>query len=675
MKYLGKRITMMPALRLSFYMFMIFFVTSGLYGCNQAASKANQKKLAARAIDDTLIAQRNTESFTTNVLANDVPAKAGDILRVVEWSDGKKGKVNYKENGIFSYDPSSNMDSGPDSFTYIVDSGGRQATATVNVTIEPGWGKPELFSQEHGIVKSVQDAQGNITVVWTQLSDSSLQAQHYDAAARRWGEKQRIDKLSDRVDKIQLVVDQNGRVTAIWWRYDENTTTNIYANHMTIDGLWSTQVQLNADVGYIQDSQLVVNSLGEVTAIWHQSSNGITPGGIYAKRMTANGVWNNEITQLDTGLSVYRDSLLKKTFESVMDPGGQITVVWLRRKTTTGVEPYANHMTAMGVWGAKATPLGDGLGDAKNPHLAVDSRGQVTAVWFQNISGVMNLYANHMTDAGVWNAQATLLNNGAGTASSITNLVVDSSGKVMLLWQHYDNMGNYNLYVNQKIDTTWGMNLLDIVRGGLSTNPPVQVLLDEIGQVTVVWLQFDNSSTSSLYANRLEIMPDKTEKWSGAIELESGPGKVSDFRVILQPNNQVTVAWLQEDTNASSVIQSLYAIQWNQQNKVIKPSSAGWGDSILVENKITSVTKLNGLITHSQGLPVVLWTQVDEDGASYLWSKLLSNDASSPFRVNTDKNYTSHSLHGVAVNPQGVLQLITESQSDKSQALWFTDFR
>ena len=690
-------------IKVLFYTFIFFLMMPSLLGCNQLARDATRKTLVVSAGDDILIARRNETVRTANVLANDSAAKAGDILSVVDWQrDTPKGLVNYENDGIFTYDPKPGIDSGPDSFTYVaVDSNGRRATGTVNVTIEVSWGKPSVLSENYKAVKTVKDALDNITVVWTQLPEESLWAKHYDAITRRWGDKQRIDNpLSGKVlsAQLQLVVDQNGRATVVWQQNDSGIfgSSSLYASHMTAAGRWDTDtngkivaipLENKPETIGISGFQLVMDLKGQITVVWEQAIiTNNTETSLYANHMTAEGLWN-------TGGSLVDDKPVGNVEKPqlVVDENGQVTVVWSQYTGGfSGVRNiYANSMTPVGVWKTKVGPFNVlGVGDFVSPlEIIVDSKDQITMAWLQYSTEIATLYVKSMTPAGVWENAVNPLDADLGKNIYQPKLVMGGMDNIMLFWMSSIVGGIWDFYVGY-VTSSIGVSrtLLDNkgvgemnVSGGFREYS-YQLGMDTVGPVVAVWKEYDNGSAgvSSLYANR---MVKNLREWGGPKSLESGPRDVSDYRV-LHSNDKATVVWQQED-NENSVVKSLYAIQWDQNNLQDIPNSTGWGNSGLIENKQTSVSSISALVSNNQNVPVVIWRQADENGNSYLWSKLLNKEGRNPLGEKDAVNWVGfskmHSDHQVILtefDKQGTLHLVVNSQSSSSsRTIWATDFR
>ena len=760
----------MSVMRLSFYVFMIFFIVPGLYGCSDAASRASKNTAVVKAGDDVLIAHRNEMVRTTNVLANDISINVGDVLSVVDWQiETSKGTVGYENNGIFTYDPKPDIDSGPDRFTYVVaDSNGRKTTGTVNVTIAPGWGKPVVLVSNLGLndfpsnrnTFQIRDAKVNLTAVWTQTLvqtnstlETSLWAKHYDLAARHWSDPQRLDDPSTSKGFIfpQLIVDQYGQITVVWTQqlYNFIGQYGLYATHMGTDGQWKKDAAGKIEMttlatGFVPGHlmKMGMDSMGRITLAWTQRSD------LYTNRMTADGVWDTTST-LHNKNGVFGESLLQQllikpsggvmmvwsqggfllnrsmtadgvwselvnesplpvnsngySFQSIADSQGRGTLVWIVTEENSNGDVistsiYANRFTADGLWSAPAILLDKYSGGIqKFPELVLDSKDQATLVWYKYVSGFATLNSNRMTADGVWNPQPSqlilkaILPSMAQSWLAQSTLLMDATNQAttMLLVDQYSGG---ELYANTITpDGVWNTSSSVLSKAGMWAvdntkyaryEHPFQPLIDSAGNITMVWMQFSLGfnglkGLKSLYANRLDR---KTGQWSGAIELESGLKEVSDFRM-LQSDDKVTVAWQQED-NENSGIQSLYAIQWDPKNMLNIPNSTGWDNSALLESKQTSVSSLNALVSNTQGPPVVIWTQADEFGISYLWSKALNKEGQSPLgekdainRVGFDKNYSDHMVHKVEFNSQGILQLWVNSRSGPSRTLWFADFR
>ena len=88
--------------------------------------------------DDAASGDEDTAITTGNVLANDSDLEdALNAGSVASFTQGAHGSVVYNNNGTFTYTPDQDFN-GSDAFSYTVEDGdGGQATATVNITVDP----------------------------------------------------------------------------------------------------------------------------------------------------------------------------------------------------------------------------------------------------------------------------------------------------------------------------------------------------------------------------------------------------------------------------------------------------------------------------------------------------------------------------------------------------------
>ncbi|GAB5445868.1 tandem-95 repeat protein [Gymnodinialimonas sp.] len=118
------------------------------------------------AVDDTGSGDEDTD-ITGNVLDNDSDPN-GDPLQVISNTDPSNGSVVIDADGNYTYTPDPDYN-GPDSFTYTVSDGmGGEATATVNLTVNPVNDAPDAMNDSVTTPEETEitiDALGNDTDV------------------------------------------------------------------------------------------------------------------------------------------------------------------------------------------------------------------------------------------------------------------------------------------------------------------------------------------------------------------------------------------------------------------------------------------------------------------------------------------------------------------------------
>jgi hypothetical protein len=342
---------------------------------------------------------------------------------------------------------------------------------------------------------------------------------------------------------------------------------------------------------------VAANATGNAVAVWMQdSAAGVVD--IWANRYINGSGWQGA-ELIGSGSN---DMALPRV---VLDANGNATVAWMSWVSSAPGDVYATRY-AVGTGWTAPVQIESGAGMAGYPQLAVDSNGNVIAVWEQQLAGVSQIYASRYNGTA-WSSEQVIDANSAGNAY-VPQIAVDGSGNYTVAWVQYDG-SYYSMYANRYVGGVWQTaQLIENLSGDVANDLP-QIAASTGGTVMVVWAHTDGS-VASVYANRFDGV-----SWGTAQLLESGAGTAETPHIALDSNGNATAVWAQMGTNVYNIWSNSYT------------TGGDWGAAQLIESSDSG----------DAGLP---WVGVDAGGnVTALWMQSIDNDAT--FNI-----YANHLITG-----------------------------
>lgn len=181
----------------------------------------------------------------------------------------------------------------------------------------------------------------------------------------------------------RVIMDANGNAAVVWL---ESAYTKILSRRFTPGIGWSSEVEISdGSTVMFFEPDLAMDSLGNLIAVWSQQDDtGLE--NIYANRYTASsGTWGSAaLIETDNTERALSPSV-------VFDGNDNAVVLW-----TSWQHIWANHYLADTGW---QTPRIIGSTSGENPDdyvatpdIAKGQNGDVTASWFQQTDGIMDVY-------------------------------------------------------------------------------------------------------------------------------------------------------------------------------------------------------------------------------------------------------------------------------------------
>lgn len=267
------------------------------------------------------------------------------------------------------------------------------------------------------------DAKDNAVAIWqVNYGDTNLIQSSARTSGRAWSQPANVAGAHSFglgcIDP-QLSLDKDGNAIAIW---TNTSTPSIQTAYKPFKGSWSAPVDIS-DIGLpVAQSQVVLDNLGNATAIWsgYDGQNYI----IHTADKPANGVWSAPISLS----SPHQDAQMPQL---AADHFGNVTAVWQKSNgPNTLIEAAVK--SVHGRWSPPSV-LSNPLQDASEPKIKVAPNGDTAAIWKISNGANFLIQASTKTYGSYWNPPAVLSATGQDAVSP--ELAVDSRGNLVAVWQ------------------------------------------------------------------------------------------------------------------------------------------------------------------------------------------------------------------------------------------------
>ncbi|MCI5145379.1 MAG: hypothetical protein D3923_07570 [Candidatus Electrothrix sp. AR3] len=279
-------------------------------------------------------------------------------------------------------------------------------------------------------------------------------------------------------------------------------------------------------------SDIAIDASGNAMMVWRQNDDPHIPD-VWAKRYEVGVGWNEpEILEIEeAGWAV--------SPRVGMDLLGNAVVVWAQSDGTRYNIMANRYVVGVG-WGTAELIEIDELGDAKFPHVAVDSTGNAVAVWEQSDGVRKNIWSNRYVVGVGWGTAELIETDNSGDAES-PQLGVDAAGNAFVVWQQFDGTRK-NIWANRYgAGSGWGTaELIETDNSGDAEGP--QIVVNTAGDAIAVWWQIDSKYNKNIMANRYAA----GEGW-GAAELVENSDLDNGYypKVGMDPSGRALVIWQQ----------------------------------------------------------------------------------------------------------------------------------
>jgi len=290
-----------------------------------------------------------------------------------------------------------------------------------------------------------------------------------------------------------IAVDSAGNAYAVWRDY-RNGNYDIYFSYRPAGGKWGVNERVNDDAGVeVQEwPAIVVDRPGNAYAVWEDHRNGDPD--VYFSYQPMGGGWSVS-QRVDDGGTTNVDCP-----DLAIDSVGNLYALWQDWRNGDP-DVYFSYRPAGGGWGANERVSDDTTGTTQYPGaIAVDGASNAYAVWPDKRNGDENtdIYFSYRPSGGHWNANERI-NDDAGIAEQWgPAIAVDDAGNAYALWQDNRN-GNFDVYFSYRpVGGTWGANMQVNDDAGTADQYTVAIAANGATDVVAIW-QDRRSGNSDIY--------------------------------------------------------------------------------------------------------------------------------------------------------------------------------
>lgn len=209
----------------------------------------------------------------------------------------------------------------------------------------------------------------------------------------------------------QVVIDTLGNATAIWM---ENNS--IMASSRPINGSWNAPVTLSTNSS---SPKLSVDSSGNVTALW------LTDGIVNSSILNFGGSWS-------MGLPVSNVLGGASSLSLSVDASGNAVAVWVRGGF------IESSTRTLGLWSIVSKIS---AANSDFPQVAISANGTVIAVWHSVVAGADVIVSATEMLGGNWNSAKNVFNGVAALKHNYPKVSIDANGNAYLVWFRYNLLG------------------------------------------------------------------------------------------------------------------------------------------------------------------------------------------------------------------------------------------
>ena len=341
--------------------------------------------------------------------------------------------------------------------------------ATVTVILS-GTGYPEnipicteVFSQYSS--QLVSDSSGGAIIVWedSRSGNRDIYAQRVDSSGSTlWTDNgTAICTAANDQNRPQLVSDGVGGAIITWEDYRAGSHYDVYAQRVDASGntLWTDNgTAISATTNYQKHPQLISDGSGGAIIAWEDQRYGGLPD-VFAQRVDSSGnaLWT------DNGTAICTANERQTDLQLVSDGSGGAIIVWEDwRGGMNNTSVYAQRINTSGsaLWTDNGTAICTAAFNQYRPQLVSDSSGGAIIVW-QDYRGGSNfdIYAQRINTSGstLWSDNGTAICT-APDRQEVAHLVSDVSGGAIIAWDDYRKGNNWDIYA-QLVNSSGSLGL------------------------------------------------------------------------------------------------------------------------------------------------------------------------------------------------------------------------
>jgi len=302
-----------------------------------------------------------------------------------------------------------------------------------------------------------------------------------------------------------IISDGEGGAIVVWTdaRGPEN---DLYAQRISARGIaeWALNGAPVCISHYDQTAPtMAVDGSGGATITWTDNRSGNYD--IYAQRISGSGA----ILWAPGGVGVCTAPNDQVASTVVSDGAGGVIVTWRDLRGGSSYDIFAQRINASG--GVRWTTNGVAVCTAPNrqidPVITGDEAGGAIIAWLDNRSGKSEIYAQHVSAAGIslWDLNGIVISKAANDQRT-PGIAADGTGGAIITWRDVRNRSSYGIFA-QRVNAAgllhWAANGVPVCAALGEQGPPVMIA-DGLHGGIIAWSDHRNGN-SDIYAQRIDI--------------------------------------------------------------------------------------------------------------------------------------------------------------------------
>ena len=241
----------------------------------------------------------------------------------------------------------------------------------------------------------------------------------------------------------EVAVDPFGNIFATWIFYDSGVSSVMASRYVVGEG-WTSPLLLSSGWNPASYHGVATDGLGNAFVTYTQHDGMYS--NVWCCRYTHDLGWGGQVLLEEIAENAYYPDI-------AADPDGNAVAVWLQ-DDGGHMSVHANVFDADTGWGSsEVIETNDGF--AYEPKVAMDATGNAVAVWTQDTSIRIDVWANLYDPESGWGTETLLETSDTGSAN-YAEVSMDGSGNAMAVWDQYDGT-RYNAYASRYSSASgWG---------------------------------------------------------------------------------------------------------------------------------------------------------------------------------------------------------------------------
>ncbi len=363
----------------------------------------------------------------------------------------------------------------------------------------------------------------------------------------------RLDGNDSNVNRNAKVgIDGAGNAVAVWEQESGAGTWTVWASQRTPDGTWSAAAQIDGAGSGIPTEPLpalAVSANGSAVVVFQNAvgSAPVTTNVVYVRYTPGSG-WGTATAMF---APVQANQVTGNENPRVaVDSQGNATAVWAQdmgggmTNADFGPQIYASRAPAGQAFGAPVLLSSYGVnGFTETPDVAVDDQGDAVAAWGANPANMPMRAMGARFDGTSWGT-ASFLDQGPANANVgiLPRVVMDKNKNAVVVWASGQSGGTIGAYSARNAGGMWAPAVqLDT---SLMTNlnaAGIRLAIDSSGNATAVWTNFANDPN---HPNTIIAARNSGGTWTPAAPIDTAkPGGNSRPDLAVDDLGDVMVVW------------------------------------------------------------------------------------------------------------------------------------